>query len=100
MNIVNIISPNTKGQIVIPQKMRKSLGITADTLLQITQTGQAVLIHPIKSVVVSGERDNSLLLEILKKTSGAWANDKSWPKIEKERKVVELVASAKRKTAW
>lgn len=47
MNTGTIVTPNTKGQIVIPQKIREALGITQNTPLQINQVGQAVILHPI-----------------------------------------------------
>ena len=55
MNIGNIVTPNTKGQIVIPQKMRGGLGITSDTPLHLSLTGDAIMIRPIRSIITNND---------------------------------------------
>ena len=97
MNIGNIVTPNTKGQIVIPQKIRKSLGVDKNTPLQLSLVGKAIILRPIKSVVTSTDT-NTAVLEVLKKTAGSWAGD-DWPKTEKRQRKIELVAAKKRKSA-
>lgn len=99
MNVGTIVTPNTKGQIVIPQKMRGSLGITADTPLHLSLVGEAILVQPIRSVITTKDSD-AAFMELLKKTAGSWAGD-DWPKTEKKRKQIELTAAKKRKAvSW
>ena len=98
MKIGTILLTNQKGQIVIPQKIRKSLGITPQTPLQISQIGNAVVLNPIVAVVTKSE-DQASYLDILKKTAGSWIND-DWQETEKKRRRIELEASKKRKKAW
>lgn len=98
MNIGIIISPNEKGQIVIPQKIREELGITSKTYLQLTQSGNSIVIAPIKNVVTTIETDTSYA-EILKKTAGSWAGD-DWPETRVRRRRIELTATKKHKQAW
>lgn len=98
MKIGNIVQPNAKGQIVIPKKIRKSLGITTHSLLHLIQSGKSIILHPISDVVSVAE-DKSAYLEILKKTAGSWRGD-SWPVTRKKRKQIELNASQNRKNTW
>lgn len=98
MNIGHIIQPNVKGQIVIPYKMRKSLGIDKDTSLQLTLVGESVVMRPVRSVVTNRDASHAYL-EVLRKTAGSWAGD-DWPKTEKKRSSIELEATKKRKAAW
>lgn len=102
MNIGTIVTPNTKGQIVIPKSIRDQLNITKDTALHIRTIGDDVIIQPVVDVVVRSDvrTKNALLLEILKKTAGAWKNDKEWPKVEAKRRKTELRATIKNKNAW
>lgn len=99
MNLGIIVTPNTKGQIVIPQKLRGSLGITPETPLQISLVGEAILIQPIRAIITTKDT-GAALQELLKKTAGSWAGD-DWPKTEKRRKQIELESAKKRKTqSW
>lgn len=98
MNIGHITQPNTKGQIVIPYKMRKSLGIDKDTPLQLFQVGEAVMVRPLHSMKTNLQTKEAKL-EVLRKTAGSWAGD-DWPETEKKMHVVEIAASKKRKTSW
>lgn len=102
MNISAIVTPNEKGQIVIPKSIRNKLGITKHTSLQIRAVGEDILIQPLVGVVVKADvkERNAILLEVLKTTAGAWSDDKDWPKIEKSRRKIELAASRKNKAAW
>lgn len=100
MNLGNIVEPNSKGQIVIPFKIRQALGITPDTPLSIFMRGEGVYIQPIKGIITSSDSDsNEAYLEVLKRTQGSWRGD-DWEKTEKKRKKIELKASAARKKAW
>lgn len=98
MIVGNIITPNAKGQIVIPQKIRESLGINSETTLQISQVGNSVVLHPVVAVVTKSD-DQQNYLEILRKTAGSWSGD-DWPETEKRRKKIELKASRRRKKTW
>jgi AbrB family looped-hinge helix DNA binding protein len=99
MNIGNIVTPNTKGQIVIPQKMRGGLGITSDTPLHLSLTGDAIMIRPIRSIITNNDT-HVARAEVLKNTAGSWIGD-DWPKTEKKRKQIELAETKKRKTmSW
>ncbi len=98
MNIGTIVTPNTKGQIVIPQWIRNNLGITAETSLQVIQAGQSVVLHPIVSVVRKID-SNEAFQAILNRTRGSWAGD-DWGKTRERRKKIELAASKRRKLAW
>lgn len=99
MNIGTIVTPNTKGQIVIPYKIRQNLGITAQTSLQLLQAGQSIVLHPISDIIRKIDSD-STYLEVLKRTQGSWAGD-DWPKTEKRRHQIEQRAALKRKqTTW
>lgn len=98
MNIGTIVTPNRKGQVVIPQKIRKALSITSDVSLNITMRGKGIYIYPVKEVIVDAEEEPSYL-QVLKKTKGKWAGD-DWDKMRKRRRKIELEASKKRKEAW
>lgn len=99
MNIGTIVTPNVKGQIVIPYKIRQDLGITAQTSLQLLQAGQSIILHPISDIIRKIDSD-STYLEVLKNTQGSWAGD-DWPKTEKRRHQIEQRAALKRKqTTW
>ena len=99
MNIGVIVKPNQKGQIVIPKEIRDELDITENTHLNIVVRGEGVYIYPIDEVLTKVESE-SPYLTILKKTQGAWADDKSWDKTEKRRRKIELAASLSRKKTW
>lgn len=93
-----IITPNSKGQIVIPAKMRDDLDIKEDTLLSISLVGQGIYITPVDGIVTRADRENSYL-EILNRTQGSWI-DEDWELLRKKRKLVELAASKKRQKLW
>lgn len=98
MNLGTITKPNAKGQIVIPKRFRKELGIDEDVLLHLTIKGNGLYISLLdKSITTSDSRDVSM--EILKRTAGAWAGD-DWEKTEAKRRIIEHTASKKRKNAW
>lgn len=96
MNIGTIVTPNSKGQVVIPAKVRDMLGITAQTPLQVEVMGHGVMFHPVVRVVRKGDFADETFAEILKKTQGSWAGD-DWPKTEKRRHQIEQRAALKRK---
>ena len=93
-----ISEPNSKGQIVIPKKLRDDLGITQDTPLQIVQRGEGIYIYPIEGVETKYNTESSFA-QILEKTRGTWAGD-DWVKTEKKRRQIELKAARLRKRTW
>lgn len=99
MIVGNIVTPNTKGQIVIPHKMRKELGIAAGTYLQLILIGNSIVVRPIRDVMTA-ETENSAILKILEKTRGAWGDAKDWDQMRKRRRRIELAASRRRKQLW
>lgn len=101
MNIGTIVTPNTKGQIVIPKKIRNELDITPGKPFNVIASDGGIHIYPVSTVVTQEEQKNKneLLSDILKSTQGAWAGD-DWPKTEKRRRKIELEASRRRKNAW
>lgn len=96
MNIGTITTMGAKGQIVIPHKIRKDLGIDQNTPLQIIQAGESISIHPIRSVVRMADGGQSFA-KILKKTRGAWAG---YPDDYKEYRKREKAAARKMRDAW
>ena len=98
MKVGTITTPNTKGQIVIPKAMRETLGIDAQTHVNLVLRGGGIYIYPIRNIIANGGNESSYA-EILKKTLGAWRGD-SWPRTEKRRRKIELKASKLRKKAW
>lgn len=98
MKILNILTPNDKGQIVIPQKVREALGIGPHTPLQLIQLDNSLSITPISDVVTLTTADSSYE-EILKKTAGSWAGD-TFLKTRAKRKKIELASTTEKKKAW
>lgn len=99
MKVGLLTTPNNKGQIVIPKQLRKALGITSETSLNLVLRGNGIYIYPIDEVLTKLEAESSYLA-ILEKTQGAWADDKSWKKTAKRRKKIEQASSLRRKNAW
>lgn len=98
MNIGTIVTPNTKGQVVIPKEIRDTMGINEKVPLNVVVRGSGIYMYPVEEVLTK-EESNLSYLEILKITQGAWAGD-DWPKTEKRRRKIELEASRKRKNTW
>lgn len=73
MNIGTITTMGTKGQIVIPQKIREALAIDQSTPLQITLSTHGITIHPVIAVIRKVDQENSYSA-ILAKTKGTWAH--------------------------
>lgn len=102
MNIGIIVTPNIKGQIVIPKKIRDGLNITKNTPLNIRVVDDGIYIHPITEVVTNAEEDkrHRVLLQILKETQGAWANDKEFDKRQKKMRKMEIAAAKRMRKTW
>ncbi len=101
MKMSIVTTPNTKGQIVIPQTMRQSLSITPQTLLNITLSGNGIHVYPISDVIHTLNQDTSYA-HILTKTNGAWgAQTKVESKRNQQKKRQEINhAQNRKKTAW
>lgn len=97
MKIGEIVSPNEKGQIVIPKAYRKALGITPNVSLNVVLTEEGIHLYPVSHVIGPKERDIAYI-NILKKTQGKW--DEDWEPLEKRKKRVEYAAAKKRRKAW
>lgn len=102
MNIGSIVEPNSKGQIVIPKKIRDELNIKEDTPLNIVVRENGIYIHPVKEVITYEEAKTSrtILLELLNETRGMWAGDKNFSQRQAQREKLEIVASKRMKRAW
>ncbi|MBU1015071.1 AbrB/MazE/SpoVT family DNA-binding domain-containing protein [Patescibacteria group bacterium] len=95
MKIGYIAKSNKKGQIVIPKEVRKALGITGESSLNMVLRDMGVYLYPVKEVLTANEKDNAYV-QLLEKTQGTWNED--WDKLAKRRRSIELAASKKRKT--
>lgn len=97
MKVGSIITPNIKGQIVIPKEMRQALGINEKVALNVFLAGGAIHIYPVDEVVTKGENKSSYI-ELLKKTQGILGSAPYY-KNERARRRLEL-AAAKRRKQW
>jgi bifunctional DNA-binding transcriptional regulator/antitoxin component of YhaV-PrlF toxin-antitoxin module len=99
MQNITISNTNSKGQLVIPQEMRKQLAISPNVPLQIMIRGNTIHITPIQSVLTLDDTQaDTSYLEILKKTQGSW-KDADYT-IDEDKKKLELKASTARKKPW
>jgi len=98
MQIGFLTQPNTKGQIVIPKKMRDLVGIKPGSYVNIIHQNRGIYIYPVDKIVSSKEREEAFG-EILEKTRGLWAGD-NWPETEKRRRKIELKATRENRKAW
>ena len=83
MNLLTISTTNQKGQLVIPQKIRKALGINPQTPLQLELKGGSLVIHPLEGVIRKVDHEDSYL-KILEATAGSWGKP-SKQELEKEK---------------
>lgn len=100
MNVGTIVTPTAKGQIVIPNAMRKYLGINQNTYLQIKLVGDGIYLQPAQTFPrIHG--DNGAFLAMLKKVQGSWGPESAEEKKQaKKYKKLELEAIKKNKNAW
>jgi len=96
MNIGEITTTNSKGQIVIPKKLREALKITTGTTIQLSPKGNGLYLIPVKSILTIEDEENTYV-NILKKTAGAWGKVPAQDKLKKD---LELKASSRRKIQW
>lgn len=100
MNIGNIATPNSKGQIVIPSAMRKALGVNSDTVLQIKIVGEGIYIHPTQ-ITPRIQGDNSAILAVLKKVQGSWGSQSPEEKKQaRAQRRLELRALKRGRNVW
>lgn len=97
MKLGIITRTNNKGQLVIPQEFRKTLGITARVPLNLTIRDNGMFMHPVVNVIGTTDTEDSYS-QILARTKGAWSST-SYPSTAKKRQL-ELAASKRRKQAW
>src|SRR3989338_3683948 len=101
MNVGNLVMPNTKGQVVIPSKIRKQLGITPEVPLRFTVMGSGIFVLPMTVSPKNLSTDNRAVLEVLKRTRGAWGPETAEEKrLEVKRRKLELAASKRARDAW
>ena len=98
MKVRYLVTPNIKGQIVIPKKIRSALKITPQTPLNIQIRGEGAYLFPVRGVISSTQKQ-STYLDLLKKTQGAWQAS-NWASVRKKRKQIELTAAKKRRQQW
>ncbi len=89
MKIDQIVSTNTKGQLVIPKHFRSTLKIDPSTPLQISLIGNSIRIIPIIDVVTKSQTED-LFLDIIKQSQGAWRDEKVDKKTQTARRNAEL----------
>lgn len=100
MNVGIITNVGTKGQIVIPSKMRKTLGLEPGVPVSVNLVGESIYVQPV-SVTPKVAEDNSVYLEILKKVQGSWGPEtEEEKKMERKRKKLELAAAKRSRNAW
>lgn len=102
MNVGILAEPNSKGQIVIPKKIRDQLNINENTLLNIIVKDNGIYLYPVVDVTTTkdAEISRNKLMVALERTRGLWADDKDFDKRQRIRRKIELAASRKRKKAW
>ena len=99
MKIRSFTTPNEKGQIVIPKKIRDALGINSNVTLNIMQAGKGIYIYPVEEFVTKAEEESSYI-QLLEKTKGSWGKKEIDDASKTQRSQLELKASKKRKNAW
>ncbi len=97
MKIGKIISPNQKGQVVIPKKIRDEMGITPHSSLNLVVQGKTICLQVVEEVAVKNDAETTYQ-QILEKTKGTWHKD-SWRETRENRAKIELKASKSRKQA-
>lgn len=101
MNVGNIAMTNGRGQVVIPNQVRKKLGITEGVLLSFAVWGPGMYVLPMTLTPKNLAFDNGAVLEILRRTQGSWGTETPEEKrIEAKRRKFELAASKKAINAW
>lgn len=71
---MKIVQTNSKGQVVIPYQIRKSLAINETVPLVVIEQGSGIFMYPISTVLPTGVtsgKTNSFSA-VLKNTRGSW----------------------------
>lgn len=95
MKVGYLLNTNSKGQLVIPARVREQLQINEQVPLQLVVKDQVIHIVPVTAVFTK-ETTAPSYLDVLKQTQGSWQADSASP----NRTKLELKASARRKAAW
>lgn len=98
MKIGSFITPNEKGQIVIPKEIRDALGIDTNVTLNVILAGKGIHIYPVKEFLTKTEAESSYI-KLLEKTKGAWKGE-DWDSVKEKKSKIELAASKSRKNSW
>ncbi len=72
MNVGIITNLGSKGQIVIPSGMRKTLGVSPDDPLSISLVGGGIYIQPVDCYPKNLATDDGAFLAFLAKYRGIW----------------------------
>lgn len=100
MNDGIFVTPNNKGQVVIPVQYRKQLGINPKTLLNLVIRGSSLVVQPVFAVPVVSD-DNTAYLQLIKKIQGSWGGETAVEKKEVlARRKTELITTKKSKNVW
>ena len=102
MKITTILSTNTKGQIVLPFRMRKALEIDEHVSLYVTLADKKIVIEPIMDIVTHPiAHPNASRLDVLRSIQGSWGEaTASEEEAEKARSDREQAATEERRRAW
>ncbi len=102
MKITTIISTNTKGQIVLPFRMRKALEIDEHVSLYVTLADKKIVIEPIVDIVTHPiVHANASRLDLLRSIQGSWGEaTAAEEEAEKARRDQERTATQERRSAW
>lgn len=57
MQVLEVTSVSSKGQVVIPSEIRRQLGISSGTKLMVLTDGDSLLLKPIKAPKLSSFKD-------------------------------------------
>jgi AbrB family looped-hinge helix DNA binding protein len=96
MNLHPIVTPNPKGQLIIPLAIRKALKLQPTSPFEVSTIGDQIILKPIYALKTSlGSHEH--YLELLQSTQGSWAED---PDDHQKKHQFELQATAKAKQAW
>lgn len=101
MNVGSFTTTGTKGQIVIPNDYRKSLGITPDTLLSLSLVGGGVYIQPVTVIPSKVIYDDGAFLDFLARYRGFWGKETKEEKAQRlESKKMEIKRAKKLSRVW
>ncbi len=98
MNIGVIATPNTKGQVVIPKKLRVQFGIDSGSPLNIVAGDGMIYLKPIRTLRGRFPQIGGPYLRVLGMTRGAWGHERDHGHQRKQR--LEIVAARRRRRAW